>query len=147
MGKEIEHKYLVISDVYKKMAKASYKIVQGYLSRDKERVIRIRIIDERAFLTIKGKNSGDSRLEYEYEIPVSDAEEILKLCLGKPIEKIRWIVEYSGYKWEIDEFLNPPIGTIAEIELSNSHYDYCLPPFVGEEVTGNPQYYNSNIGI
>lgn len=145
MGKEIEHKYIVNSDDYKELASASYLIIQGYLSRDKERTVRIRVKDRTGFITVKGKTEGDSRLEYEYEIPLEDAMQMLKICVGEPIEKRRWIVMFDGNKWEVDEFINRDIDTIAEIELSKSNYDYQLPPFVGEEVTGNPKYYNSNI--
>lgn len=146
MGKEIEHKYLVISDAYKALASESLHIVQGYLSKNPERVVRIRIINQCAYLTIKGKTEKDTRLEYEYEIPFEDAMEMLPLCIGSPIKKTRWIVAYDGERWEVDEFISPSFPTVAEIELSSSHHDYSLPPFIGEEVTGDPAYYNSNIG-
>ncbi len=145
MGKEIEHKYLVISDSFKENALFSYDIIQGYLCKDKERVVRIRICDSKAYLTIKGETIGDSRLEFEYEIPLSDAENMLPLCVGNVINKTRWIVMFDGNKWEVDVFHNRNVPTLAEIELPSSDYPYKLPPFVGEEVTGNPAYYNSNL--
>lgn len=145
MGKEIEHKYLVVSDSFKSLAKECHTISQGYLSKDPERIVRVRIKDDRGFLTVKGKTDKDSRAEYEYEIPVKDAEEMLPLCIGNFIQKRRWIVDFEGYTWEIDEFISPKVPTVAEIELISSHHDYPLPEFIGEEVTGNPAYYNSNI--
>lgn len=145
MGKEIEHKYLVTSEDYKDVADTSYIITQGYLSKDKERVVRIRILDNSGFITIKGKTSGDTRHEYEYQIPLKDAVGMLELCIGEVIKKKRWIVSYMGNKWEVDEFINRDFPTIAEIELPESTHDYLLPPFVGKDVTGDPKYYNSNI--
>ncbi|MBD5236782.1 MAG: CYTH domain-containing protein [Bacteroidales bacterium] len=146
MGKEIEHKYLVISKDYRFLADRSISISQGYLSRVPDRVVRIRIIENKGYITIKGRNAGDTRLEFEYEIPLADAERLLSLCEGVVIKKKRWIVTFQGYKWEVDEYLSPVFPTIAEIELSHSHHDYPLPSFIGEEVTGNEKYYNSNIG-
>ena len=146
MGKEIEHKYLVTSETYKTRAVKTTHIIQGYLSKDPERVVRVRIIDKSGFVTIKGKTEGDTRLEFEYEIPYNDALEMLKLCLGHPIEKRRWIVMNKGNRWEVDEFISPAFPTVAEIELANSNHDYPLPGFIGKEVTGDPKFYNSNIG-
>ena len=145
MAKEIEHKYIVVTDEYKNLAKKKTHIFQGYLSKDPERIVRIRITDNSGFITIKGKTNVDTRAEFEYAVPIEDAKQMLKLCAGKAIEKIRWIVEYSGLTWEVDEFVNPPVETIAEVELPYSHHDYLLPPFVGREVTGEKKYYNSNI--
>lgn len=145
MAKEIEHKYLVISENYKIAAQKVTQIVQGYISKNAERVVRVRIVDDEAFITIKGKNKGDTRLEFEYSIPLQDGKELLNLCIGTPIIKQRWIIYFQGYKWEIDEFLNRDIPPIAEIELPESTYDYPLPDFIGKEVTGQPQFYNSNL--
>ncbi|MDE7412856.1 MAG: CYTH domain-containing protein [Muribaculaceae bacterium] len=145
MAKEIEHKYLIISECYKELSENTLFIKQGYLSKDPERVVRIRIIDTQAYITIKSKNKGDTRNEFEYPIPVSEAEEMLKMCIGEPIMKRRWIVNYKGYKWEVDEFINKNSPTIAEIELKESGREYPLPPFIGAEVTGKKEYYNSNI--
>lgn len=145
MGKEIEHKYLVKSNYFKTQASERHVIVQGYLSKDPERIVRVRIYDSKAFLTIKGKNIGDTRFEYEYDIPVEDANSMLNLCIGNVIKKVRWIVFYDGFKWEIDEFLNRDIPTIAEIELAESSHNYPVPSFIGEEVTGDERYYNSNL--
>lgn len=146
MGKEIEHKYLVISEDYKKLAKKKLIISQGYLSKDPERVVRIRICNDEGRITIKGKTNFDTRLEFEYPLPLDDARKMLNLCVGKKIKKIRWIVEYAGYVWEVDEFQEPVFPTIAEIELTESSHNYPLPHFIGEEVTGDSRYFNSNIG-
>lgn len=148
MAYEIERKFLVNSILYKDLAKSRHHILQGYLNRRPESTVRIRIIDNDAYLTVKGKNSGMIRLEYEYRIPIEDAREMLTLCEGKIIEKFRWIVIFKGYKWEIDEFSDHDnYPTIAEIELKSKDEEFPLPPFVGMEVTGDPSYYNSNIGV
>lgn len=146
MSLEIEHKYIVVSDAYKSDVISVTNIEQGYLSRTPERTVRVRIVGEKGYLTIKGKNVGDTRLEFEYEIPVSDACEMLSLCDGCVIKKTRYIVNYAGFRWEVDEFhgdLAPLV--LAEIELTDSSQDYPLPTFVGEDVTNNPMYYNSNL--
>lgn len=146
MAKEIEHKYIVTSDEYLRMASGSIEIAQGYLSREAERTVRVRVAGERGYLTVKGLTSGDTRDEYEYEIPVADARAMLGMCQGRVVRKTRYYVEYGGHTWEVDRFggdLSPLV--IAEIELPESARDYDLPPFVGCEVTGDPQYYNSNL--
>lgn len=143
MAVETEHKYLVKDDTYLSMSRESYHILQGYLSRDPERTVRVRVRDREGFLTVKGISRGDSRLEFEYPIPYEDAIELLGLCLGNIIDKTRYIVDYRGHRWEIDKFESPRRLTVAEIELPTSDTPYELPPFVGENVTGNPDYYNS----
>lgn len=147
MAIEIEHKYLVTNDSFKDFATTSTYICQGYLSKDKERTVRVRIADDTAYITIKGKNSGDTRLEYEYSIPLNDARQILDtLCVKPIIEKIRHLVEYKGNTWEIDEFKGVLDGLVlAEIELPSSEYKYDIPPFIGKNVTNDSRYYNSNL--
>ncbi len=146
MAFEIEHKYLVTNDSYKRIATAKYHIYQGYLSREPERTVRVRIKDDKAFLTIKGKNEGAKRLEFEYEIPKDDALKILELCQSPILEKIRYNVPYEGKLWEVDEFLGKREGLIlAEIELESEQESYAKPDFIGENVTGDHQYYNSNL--
>lgn len=145
MAKEIEHKYLVKNELYKRVSFQEKHITQGYISREPERVVRIRIIDDKGTLTIKGKNDGDSRLEFEYSIPLQDAKELLSLCEGRVIEKIRHLVRIGNDIWEVDEFIHPEVPTIAEIEIPYSGYKYEIPDFIGKEVTGNPLYYNSNL--
>ena len=146
MAFEIEHKYLVINDSYKNFEKESFHICQGYLSRVPERTVRVRTVNDKGFLTIKGITTHAKRHEYEYEIPFADAQELLKLCIPPIIEKIRHIVPFDNHIWEVDEFkgdLNHVV--VAEIELSSVDEKYKLPPFVGSDITGDSRYYNSNI--
>lgn len=144
MGVEIERKFLVKDDSFKQTAVKSNRIMQGYLCREPERTVRVRIRDDKGFLTVKGKNKGAQRLEFEYEIPKADAEEMLSLCAGKILDKTRYVVDYKGFSWEIDEFHNLDIPLIvAEIELPSIETEFDIPDFIGEEVTGNPKYYNS----
>ena len=111
MPVEIERKYLVIGDKWKQGKPV--RICQGYLNREKERTVRVRISGEKAFLTIKGVNIGATRAEYEYEIPVSHAEELLKICDGPVLEKNRYAVDCNGLIWEVDEFLGENEGLIV----------------------------------
>lgn len=146
MALEIEHKYLVISDEYRAMSSESVSIRQGYLNRRPEGTVRVRIKGTKAFLTVKGRTSGDTRLEFEYEVPVREAEQMLQMCDGAEIDKTRYLVRYGDHTWEVDEFHGLRQGlVVAEIELDESRHDYRLPPFVGREVTGDPKYYNSNL--
>lgn len=146
MAVEIEHKYLVKNDNYKRISEESVLIRQGYLSRIPERTVRVRIKGDKGFLTIKGKNAGAVRAEFEYEIPIGDAYRILQLCPPPLLEKIRYIVPFEGHIWEVDEFLGERTGLVtAEIELHDENEPYDIPDFVGEDVTGNPKYYNSNL--
>lgn len=146
MALEIEHKYLVISDEYRAMSSESVRIRQGYLNRRPEGTVRVRIKGTKAFLTVKGRTSGDTRLEFEYEVPVREAEQMLQMCDGAEIDKTRYLVRYGDHTWEVDEFHGLRQGlVVAEIELDESRHDYRLPPFVGREVTGDPKYYNSNL--
>lgn len=146
MAKEIEHKYKVINSTYRDLASRKVEITQGYLDRNPAHTVRIRRMNDRCFITIKGVTKGDTRAEYEYEIPSEDFVGLLQMCEGRILMKTRYYVEHNGYTWEVDEFHgdNAPC-TIAEIELTHSHHEYPLPSFVGEEVTGNPAYYNSNL--
>lgn len=144
MAKEIEYKFLVKDESYREMAQSCHRIMQGYLCREPERTVRVRSYDERAFITIKGKNQGAERLEFEYEIPMTDFDEIIHLCEGCTLEKLRYKVRYEGFTWEVDEFhgdLAPLV--MAEIELPSVDTYFAKPPFIGEDVTGDPRYYNS----
>jgi len=146
MPVEIERKYLVIGDKWKQGKPV--RICQGYLNRDKERTVRVRISGEKAFLTIKGMNIGATRAEYEYEIPVSHAEELLKICDGPVLEKNRYVVVFDNMKWEVDEFLGENEGLIvAEVELTSTDQSFNCPQWLGREVTDDPRYYNSNLCI
>ncbi len=147
MAKEIERKYIVINDSFKSMSTRSYHIVQGYIHTEPRAVVRVRIRDDKAFLTIKGENKGAVRNEWEYGIPVDDARHMLdELCQGSVIEKTPYIVEYNRHIWEVDSFDTPCKGlVVAEIELKSEDESFSLPPFVGDEVTGDPAYYNSTM--
>ncbi|MFA4839712.1 MAG: CYTH domain-containing protein [Candidatus Neomarinimicrobiota bacterium] len=146
MSKEIERKFLVVSGEYKSKGIAE-RYVQGYLCSLPERIVRMRIVGERAFLTIKGKMVGISRDEYEYEIPLNDAREILdKLCEKPLIEKDRYAVTVDGLVWVVDEFHGENEGlTVAELELKDEHQPFARPDWIGREVTGVPRYFNSNL--
>lgn len=147
---EIERKYLVTSDSYKQMAVARYHIYQGYISREKTGTVRIRITDNKAYLTIKGKPAAGhfARYEWEKEIDVQEALELMQLCQGSIIDKTRWIIPAAeeGLKWEVDEFHGKHEGlTLAEIELTSEEQQVEKPSFVGEDVTSDPRYYNANM--
>lgn len=146
MGKEIEKKFLIKNDEWREGAKGT-KYRQGYLSTVKERTVRVRTIDDRGFLTIKGVNVGAVRAEYEYEIPAKDADEMLTDLCEKPlIEKNRYKISYKNLVWEIDEFFGDNNGLIvAEVELTDEHQSIDLPSWIGEEVTGDPKYFNSSL--
>ena len=151
---EIERKFLVRSDAFKAQATSSYEIEQGYLCREPGKTIRVRIRDERAFLTIKsGKlREGLAKFEWEREIELSDAKELLKLCLPGAISKTRYIIPAPPYqgeerKWEVDVFHSGKMAglVLAELELGDEHEPFERPAWLGEEVTGQPQYYNANM--
>ena len=157
---EIERKYLVTSDCYKEMAVARYHIIQGYISREKTGTVRVRITDDKAYLTIKGKPAAGhfARYEWEKEIDVQEAEELMKLCQGTVIDKTRWIVPTETVDnlqltvdnlqliWEVDEFHGKHEGlVVAEIELDNEEQSFEIPDFIGDEVTHDPRYYNANM--
>ncbi len=146
MGKEIERKFLVKDDTFKTLAQGtSYR--QGYLNSQKERVVRVRTIAEKGFLTVKGITTGATRVEYEYEIPAKDAEAMLdELCEKPLIEKNRYKIKQGNFIWEVDEFFGENKGLIcAEVELEREAQSYDKPEWIGEEVTGNPKYFNSNL--
>jgi CYTH domain-containing protein len=145
MGKEIERKFLLTGEGWKTVVGTHYR--QGYLNSVKERTVRVRTINDKGFLTVKGVTVGATRLEYEYDIPVSDARELLdELCEKPIIEKSRYKVEFAGLTWEIDEFYGENQGlVVAEVELDSEDQVFERPPWVGEEVTGDPRYFNSNL--
>ena len=146
MALEIERKYLVNGKEWKQTEGVHF--LQGYLSRDKERTVRVRIEGVRATLTIKGLTCGATRKEYEYPIPVADAFELLAICEGPVLEKKRYVVKCDGMTWEVDEFLGENDGLIiAEVELQNENQSFQCPQWIGQEVTGDPKYYNSNLCI
>ncbi len=144
MAIEIERKFLTHGDAWRS-APAVY-FCQGYLNRSKERTVRIRVAGEQGFLTIKGASTGASRAEFEYEIPLADAKQLLTLCDGPLIEKYRRKITYAGMLWEVDEFLGDNQDlVVAEIELTSEEQPFEKPEWLGEEVTHDQRYYNSNL--
>lgn len=147
MGKEIERKFLVTNKSFKELSSSSVRIRQGYLNRDPDRTVRVRVIGDHACITIKGRNQGAVRDEWEFPIEPKQAVELLNLCDGGIIDKTRYYVEIANnLRWEVDEFhgtLAPLI--VAEIELPAVDYEIELPTFVGKEVTDDPAYFNSTL--
>lgn len=142
---EIERKFLVVGE-YKSKAYAKSHIVQGYICAARGRTVRVRIRDRQGFLTIKGSatSSGLSRFEWEKEIPLEEAEELMKLCETGIIDKTRYLVRSGRHTFEVDEFYGDNRGlTIAEVELATEDEPYEKPGFIGQEVTGDRRYYNS----
>lgn len=145
MGREIERKYLVAGDAYKTLGNGTL-IRQGYLNSATERVVRVRTTGDKASLTIKGPNLGATRAEFEYEIPLADALQLFELCEQPLIEKTRTLVPANGLIWEVDEFHGVNQGlTVVECELESEDQVVTPPAWVGQEVTGDPRYFNSNL--
>jgi len=143
---EIERKFLLKNNKWKTKAEGRTLIKQGYLNTDKERTVRVRVRDDKAYLTIKGKTQGISRLEYEYPIPVKDALALLEICKRPIIEKARYLVKIGKLTWEIDIFSGDNAGlALAEVELTDENQKISIPRWIGEEVTGDPRYYNSSL--
>lgn len=145
---EIERKFLVKSDAFKAESIAEKRIVQGFLNTDPERTVRVRIKGDDGFLTIKGKSNstGTSRFEWEKEIPIKEAEALLKLCEEGVIDKIRYNVTVANHLYEVDEFFSDNQGLIiAEVELKDEDEEFVKPNWLGEEVTGDIKYYNSQL--
>lgn len=143
---EIERKFLVKSEAFKIEASASTSISQGFLNADKARTVRVRLTDDKAFLTIKGETSrsGMSRLEWETEIPVEDAKTLLTLCEPGVIEKRRYYIQHGEHTFEVDEFYGENQGLIiAEVELQTEQDVIQRPDWLGSEVTGEVKYYNA----
>lgn len=147
MAQEIERKFLV-SGEFKSQAFSQSRIVQGYICSARGRTVRIRIRDHKGYLTIKGasNDSGTSRYEWEKELPLLEAEELMKLCESGIIDKTRYLIRVGRHVFEVDEFYGENDGlVVAEIELEAEDEVYEKPPFVGEEVTGDVRYYNSQL--
>lgn len=146
MPTEIERKFLVITEAYKQCVEGIY-YRQNYLSKNEMGVVRVRIAGNKGYLTIKGKSVGISRAEFEYEIPLEDAEAMLDtLCTLTEIEKVRYRVPFGGFVWEVDEFGGENEGlTVAEIELPDENTAFEKPDWVGMEVSNDTRYYNSNL--
>lgn len=147
MAQEIERKFLVDGD-FKPYSFKTIRIVQGYLSSVPERTVRIRVKETKGFLTVKGKtdDSGVSRYEWEKEIPVDEAKELLKLCEPGVIDKSRYLVKVGAHVFEVDEFYGENEGlVIAEIELKSGDEPFEKPEWLGKEVTGDACYYNASL--
>jgi CYTH domain-containing protein len=146
MGVEIERKFLVVGHEWQTDSGVMY--CQGYLNRDRNRTVRVRIAGAKAYLTIKGSPEGLARAEFEYEIPVDDAVQMLKLCDGPLVEKIRHKINHHGMVWEVDEFLGANLGlVVAEIELDAPDQEFARPDWLGEEVSSDLRYFNSNLAM
>jgi adenylate cyclase len=146
MGREIERKFLVTGEGWRKGAKRA-RLSQGYLLAEKAKSVRVRLEDGRGTLTIKGPSRGAGRAEYEYAIPAKDARELLRDLCEKPlIEKTRWRVRFRGLLWEVDVFEGANRGlVVAEVELSRGGQKVAPPPWAGREVTSDPRYLNANL--
>ena len=145
---EIERKFLVKNETYKSESIKKQLITQGYLSSDPKRSVRIRICEQNAYITIKGQTSesGTSRYEWEKEINIEDAKQLMLLCREGVVTKIRHLIPFKNHTFEVDEFLKDNSGlVIAEIELSNENEEFERPIWLGKEVTGIKKYYNSQL--
>ena len=146
MGVEIERKFLVCGE-YRSQAREASDIVQGYLNMDKDRTVRVRVRDDKGYMTVKGPTNGVSRYEWEKEIPRDEAAGLLTLCPAV-IDKTRHLVDYGGHTFEVDEFHGDNAGlTVAEIELSSEDEQFEKPSWLGEEVSHDRRYYNSQLLI
>jgi CYTH domain-containing protein len=149
MAKEIERKFLV-SGEFRQDSPESYRIMQGYICSDPDRTVRVRVRGDKGFLTIKGRSSEDglSRYEWEKEIPVSEAFELMALCGSGVIDKTRYLVPFGKHTYEVDVFHGANEGLVlAEIELSDEQEAFDKPSWLGEEVTGDVRYYNSMLSL
>ena len=148
MAVEIERKFIVTNDCYKALAFQSDRIAQGYICREGGNSARVRVRGDKGYITIKGPSldGGLSRFEWEKEIPVAEALELLKLCHDAIIDKMRYLVKWGNHIFEVDEFFGENEGlVIAEIELSVVDEQFEKPDFIGQEVTGDKRYYNSRL--
>jgi adenylate cyclase len=148
MGREIERKFLVTDDAWRAEVRSSRRLRQGYLAIDGKTNVRVRADADRAWLTVKGAGEGISRAEFEYEIPLADAEGLLTLCRDRIIDKTRHLVPAGQHTWEIDEFAGANAGLIvAEIELREESDAFVRPAWLGEEVTTDPRYLNASLAV
>lgn len=145
---EIERKFLVKNENFKKESYASKRIKQGYLNSNKNRTVRIRLADDKGFITVKGKSNknGTTRFEWEKEIDKNEADQLLLLCETSIIDKTRFLIKSENHIFEVDEFYGDNIGlVVAEIELNSENQSFIKPNWLGKEVTGNNKYYNSSL--
>lgn len=145
MAVEIERKFLVQGEDWRQGA-LGVRYVQGYLNRDKARTVRVRIAGVQGFLTIKGESVGATRAEFEYPIPLDDAQALLALCEGPCIDKTRYRIQVDGTLWEVDVFAGDNAGlVVAEVELPSEEAPFTRPAWLGAEVTHDARYFNSNL--
>jgi adenylate cyclase len=147
MGVEIERKFLVKKEKWQAVKPSSGElIIQGYLQKDPNKTVRVRVRNNSGYITIKGKTKGVSRSEFEYEIPVEEAKAMIEEFCARYIEKTRFLFEHGGFTWEVDEFRSPKEGLIlAEIELDSENQQFSLPDWIDVEVSDDAQYFNSNM--
>ena len=144
MALEIERKFLVEGEAWRSIE--GVYLCQGYLNRDRQRTVRVRIAGDRAWLTVKGASKGIARAEFEYAIPLEEARQMLALCDGPLVEKVRREFPYQGLVWEIDEFLGANAGlVVAEVELQSTDQCFDKPDWIGREVSDDARYFNSNL--
>jgi adenylate cyclase len=146
MAIEIERKFLVTSNGWR--INEPVQIRQGYLNRDPDRTVRVRTAGNQAWITVKGRTTGSVRSEFEYPIPLNDADALLLLCERPLLEKRRYHFEHDGRTWEVDEFLGENEGlVVAEIELDTPDAEFSMPSWIGVEVTHDSRYFNSNLSV
>ena len=145
VASEIERKFLVTDDSWND-GSPGMRIAQGYLTLDQDRTVRVRLADENAWITVKGRTQGITRAEFEYAIPADDARDLLEMCLPSVIDKTRHRIDFGGHVWEVDVFLGASDGLVlAEVEIDDESVSPELPPWVGAEVSGDPRYFNANL--
>lgn len=147
MGVEIERKFLVVGDGWRGSVLSSSRIVQGYIARNDAATVRVRIKGDAAYLTLKGRSAGIARSEFEYEIPVGDAEAMLaEMAEGPVIDKVRHLIDVDGHVWELDVFAGENAGLVmAEIELGSDDEEFRVPDWAGPDVSDDSRYYNVNL--
>lgn len=146
MGQEIERKFLVDAALWANHRPDGKSYRQGYIVNSQTKIVRVRVAGTKGYLTIKGATQGATRAEFEYEIPVEDAEQLLQFCEGPLIEKTRYKIEVDQNLWEVDEFSGENDGLIiAELELESEDQRFTNPTWLGPEVTDDPRYYNANL--
>jgi adenylate cyclase len=148
VAKEIERKFLLRGDAWRGLAGAGTRYQQGYLCTDEARTVRVRLAGERGWLTVKGPTVGATRDEFEYEIPAADARSMLERLCEHAVEKTRYRIAHQGHTWEVDEFGGANAGlVVAEIELASEGEAFARPEWVGDDVTGDPRYYNASLAL
>lgn len=148
MGREIERKFLVKDDSWRAAVESSAVFRQGYLAVDNGTTVRVRTDGAEVWLTIKGPAEGLTRAEFEYRVPVTEAEALIGLCRGRVVEKMRHKVRFGGHVWEIDEFTGTNAGLVlAEVELQQADEEVAMPPWVGREVSGDRRFDNASLSV